>query len=181
MKISKRKKLDILFIFVVFLIIEVISLITYETVVLAQVNNKNTIGEQIVEGYENLSEEEKEVLYYINNYRKENGLEELKPFSDLQTIAKIKAEDLVNNNYFAHTSSMLGTPFEMLQSNGVEYEVAGENLAGNVNAQRAVEAWINSPSHKENILDTDYQYTGISVIDSPVYGKMFVQIFIGIE
>lgn len=180
MKISKRKKLDILFIFVVFLIIEVISLITYETVVLAQVNNKNTIGEQIAEGYEKLSEEEKEVLYYINNYRKENGLEELKPFSSLQAIAKIKAEDLVDNNYFAHTSSTLGTPFEMLQSNGVEYEVAGENLAGNINAIKAVEAWINSPSHKENILDKDYQYTGICVIDSPVYGKMFVQIFIGI-
>ena len=127
-----------------------------------------------------LSDDEQRTLDLINEYRKENNLSELKPFSDLQKVAGIKAEDLVNNKYFSHTSKNLGTPFEMLKDNGISYEIAGENLAGSTTPEKAVEAWINSPSHRENILEGRFEYTGIYVIESPVYGKMFVQLFIGI-
>ena len=127
-----------------------------------------------------LSKEEKETLNAINEYRRENGLSDLKAISKLQDVAKIKAEDIVENEYFSHNSENLGTPFEMLKDNGVRYKVAGENLAGSTTPEKAVNAWIDSPSHRDNILDEDYDYTGIYDIDSPVYGKIFVQIFLGV-
>ena len=54
-------------------------------------------------------------------------------------------------------------------------------MAGNISPEKAVEAWINSPTHKENILEERFAYTGISVVESPVYGRVFVQMFIGVE
>ena len=90
-----------------------------------------------------ISDEEQEVLNLINEYRKENGLEDLTIDEKLQEAAKIKAEDLVENNYFSHTSPTLGTPFELMKSQGIRYKIAGENLAGNISSQKAVEAWIN--------------------------------------
>ena len=68
----------------------------------------------------------------------------------------------------------------MLKNNGVTYKIAGENLAGSTTPEKAVEAWINSPSHRDNILEDRFEYTGIYVIESPVYGRIFVQLFIGI-
>ncbi|MCI8396589.1 MAG: hypothetical protein HFJ52_02695 [Clostridia bacterium] len=128
-----------------------------------------------------LNEEEEETLRLINKYRKENGLSELKTFAKLQEVAKLKAKDLVENEYFSHTSETLGTPFKMLQVNEIDYKIAGENLAGNTTPERAVESWKNSPSHNKNILDKKYDYTGICVIESPMYGKVFVELFIGID
>lgn len=128
-----------------------------------------------------LTEEEQETLDLINEYRKKNGLKPLKTFAKLEDMATLKANDIVENEYFSHTSEKLGTPFEMLKNNGISYEVAGENLAGNISPKKAVEAWINSPAHKANILDEEYEYTGIAVIESPIYGKVFTQIFLGLE
>ena len=108
-------------------------------------------------------------------------MKELKPYSKLREIAKLKAEDLVHNKYFAHVSPTLGTPFKMLKDNEIDYKIAGENLAGSTTPEKAVEAWIDSTSHRENILEDRYEYTGIYVIESPVYGKIFVQLFIGIS
>lgn len=127
-----------------------------------------------------LTAEEEEVLNLINEQRKEYGLSELQAYSELQRVAKIKAEDIVNNSYFSHTSPNYGTPFDLLKQEGVTYKVAGENLAGNETGIKAVNAWMNSPTHKSNILDKDYEYTGISVVDSPIYGKVYVQLFMGI-
>lgn len=181
MKISKRK-LGILFIFLAFIFIETISFATYQTAVLGERENNNKIKYEIEMKQEEviLSQEEQETLDLINEYREQNGLTKLKPIANLQKVAKLKAEDLVNNNYFAHNSPKLGTPFELMESQGVEYKIAGENLAGNITAKKAVEAWINSKSHRENILEEKFDYTGICVIDSEVYGKIFVQVFIGI-
>ena len=180
MKIS-TKKIDILIIFVIFILIETISLATYQNVLAAENDKENKIIEMksIIEQEEvELSEEE--TLDLINEYREQNGLNKLKPFSQLQEVAKLKARDLVINEYFSHISESLGTPFEMLKSNGITYKIAGENLAGNITLEKAVKAWINSTTHKENILEGRFEYTGVCVIESPVYGKVFVQLFIGL-
>lgn len=182
MKISKLKP-GILVIFTIFVLIEGISFATYQTVVLGQMEqNKISAMRVKLENDETvLNDYEQEALDLINEYREQYGLVKLKPYSELQAVAKLKAEDLVNSEYFAHTSPNLGTPFEMLADNGVSYKIAGENLAGNTTPERAVEAWMNSPLHRENILEGKFEYTGISVIDSPIYGKVFVQLFIGID
>lgn len=168
MKISKIK-IGILIIFVVVILIESISFATYQT--------KSNINEEVAL----LTQEEQETLKLINEYRVQNNLKELKPIAKLQEVAKLKAKDLVENNYFSHTSQNLGTPFEMLHNNEIDYKIAGENLAGNISPQKAVQAWINSPAHNENILDNQFEYTGICVIESKTYGKVFVQLFIGGE
>ena len=108
-------------------------------------------------------------------------MEDLKIYSKLQETAKIKAEDLEENNYFSHISPNFGVIANLLDKNGVYYKVAGENLAGNINSKKAIEAWINSESHRNNILDEQFTYTGISVVDSSIYGKIFVQMFIGLD
>ncbi len=182
MKISKGK-LGILFILLIFIAIESYSIATYQTAVLGEANEQNELKEEIkIEQREaQLTEKEDKTLKLINQYRKQNNLDELKPLANLQKVAKLKAEDLVNNNYFSHTSPNLGTPFEMLKQNRVKYKIAGENLAGNTTALKAVEAWINSPTHKENILEEKFEYTGICVTESPIYGNIYVELFIGIE
>jgi len=126
-----------------------------------------------------LSSDEQEVFNLINQQRTQNGLPALKIDDEVQNVARIKAGDMVNNNYFSHTSPTYGSPFDMLKSFGVSYKSAGENIAGNSTNSGAVNAWMNSSGHKANILSNNYNYTGIGVVSSPKYGKMYVQMFIG--
>ena len=86
---------------------------------------------------------------------------------------------MVDNNYFSHTSPTYGSPFDMLKSFKVSYKTAGENLAGNSSNSSTVTAWMNSSGHKANILNSSFNYTGIGVVSSPKYGKIYVQMFIG--
>ena len=126
-----------------------------------------------------MTSDEQEVFNLINKQRTANGITALKVNSEVQRVAKIKAQDMVNNSYFSHTSPTYGSPFEMLQSFKVPYKKAGENLAGNSSNTGAVNAWMNSSGHTANILNNSFNYTGIGVVSSPKYGKVYVQMFIG--
>jgi len=130
-------------------------------------------------GNSTLSSDELEVFNLINQQRTKNGLAALEIDDEVQNIARIKAKDMVDNNYFSHTSPTYGSPFDMLKKFGVSYKSAGENIAGNSSNSGAVNAWMNSEGHKANILSNNYNYTGIGVVSSPKYGKMYVQMFIG--
>lgn len=136
----------------------------------------NNTKQDTLSGY---SADEKELLSLINTQRKAYGLPELSFDSELQRVAKAKAQDLVANNYFSHTSPTYGSPFDMMKSFGITYKTAGENIAGNSSLSGAVDAWMNSTGHRENILNNAYNYTGIGIVDSPKYGKIIVQMFIG--
>ena len=127
----------------------------------------------------NMNSDEKEVFDLINKQRTNNGLAALKNDSEVQRVARIKAQDMVDNNYFSHTSPTYGSPFDMLKSFKISYKPAGENIAGNSSNSSAVTAWMNSSGHKANILNSNFNYTGIGVVSSPKYGKMYVQLFIG--
>lgn len=126
-----------------------------------------------------LSSDEKEVFDLINKQRTNNGLAALKMDSEALNVARIKAQDMVDNNYFSHTSPIYGSPFDMLKSFKVTYKTAGENIAGNSSNSGAVNAWMNSSGHKANILNSSFNYTGIGVVKSSKYGKIYVQIFLG--
>lgn len=103
----------------------------------------------------------------------------LKIDNELQKIARIKAQEMVDKNYFSHTSPTYGSPFDMMKSFGISYKSAGENIAGHSSNSGAVEAWMNSSGHRANILNSSFNYTGIGVVSSPKYGKIYVQMFIG--
>ena len=126
-----------------------------------------------------LTADEQEVFKLINAQRTAAGLSALKIDEELQNVARVKAKDMVDNNYFSHNSPTYGTPFNMIKNFGITYKAAGENIAGNSSNQGAVNAWMNSSGHKANILSNNYNYTGVAVVSSPTYGKVYVQMFIG--
>ena len=126
-----------------------------------------------------MNNDEKEVFDLINKQRAQNGLSPLKENSELQRVARIKAQDMVNNNYFSHTSPTYGSPFDMMKSFKISYNTAGENIAGNSSNSSAVTAWMNSPGHRANILNSSFNQTGIGVVTGSKYGKIYVQMFIG--
>lgn len=127
----------------------------------------------------NLTADEQAVFNLINTQRKNNGLAALKIDNEVQNVARIKAQDMVDNNYFSHNSPIYGSPFDMLKSFKVSYNTAGENIAGNSSNSDAVTAWMNSSGHKANILNSNFNYTGIGVVNGSKYGKIYVQMFIG--
>lgn len=119
------------------------------------------------------------VLTLINNAREENGLPKLQIDDLLNSTAIAKASDMVENNYFSHTSPTYGSPFEMMQNAGITYKVAGENIAGNSSVENAVKSWLASEEHKTNILSNAYNYIGIGIEPSDTYGYVIVVMFIG--
>jgi len=127
---------------------------------------------------DNKNETDEEKLFrLINEVRKQNGLAPLVLSNTLSKAANDKAADMVENNYFSHNSPVYGTPFEMMKMYGVNFSLAAENIAGNQSAAGAAFSWTNSEEHLANILNSDYTATGIGVCVSPVYGKIFVQLF----
>lgn len=146
-------------------------------------SSSNTSGNQTSTGSQTtdstMNSDEKEVLELINKQRTNNGLKPLQIDYEVQRMARIKAQDMVDNNYFAHESPIYGTPFNMLTSFKISYKTAGENIAGNSSNSGAVQAWMNSSGHKANILNSSFTYTGIGVVNSSKYGKVYVQVFIG--
>lgn len=139
-------------------------------------NNSSTQNNQTSS---TMTADEKEVYNLINKQRTNNGLKALTMDTGAQKVARVKAQDMVDNNYFSHNSPTYGSPFDMLKSFKVSYKTAGENIAGNSTNSGAVNAWMNSSGHKANILNSSFNYTGIGVVSSKKYGKVYVQIFIG--
>ena len=126
-----------------------------------------------------MTTDEKEVFDLINNQRTQNGLSALKLDTETLRVARIKAQDMVENNYFSHNSPTYGSPFQMLNSFKISYKTAGENIAGNSSNSSAVTAWMHSSGHRANILNSSFNYTGIGVVKSSKYGKVYVQMFLG--
>jgi len=141
--------------------------------------SNNTMNDNLNAANSGATAEEIELLKLINAERTKNGLSELKFDAELQRVARIKAQDLVDNNYFSHNSPTYGSPFDMMKSFGITYKAAGENIAGNPSLSGAVTAWMNSEGHRANILSNAYNYTGLGVVESSKYGKVMVQMFIG--
>lgn len=90
----------------------------------------------------------------------------------LQKAAQMKAEDMAKRGYFSHNTPDGKDPWHWLKINGVSYSAAGENLAMNfTNASDVVPAWMDSPKHKENIMNENYLLTGIGVAKGKFKGK----------
>jgi uncharacterized YkwD family protein len=125
-----------------------------------------------------LTNDEQEMLKLVNDARAQNNLEPLISDIELANVARIKSQDMIDNNYFSHNSPTYGSPFDMMKSFGIKYIKAGENIAGNQSVQKAHDALMNSPGHRQNILSPDYTHIGIGIKNGGQYGKMFTQMFI---
>lgn len=126
-----------------------------------------------------LSADEQKMLNKVNSERAKNGLAPLTANLKLTGVARLKAKDMIDKNYFSHTSPTYGSPFDMMRQFGISYRTAGENLAGAPSVDTAHTNLMNSSGHRANILNSSFKEVGIGVVDGGPYGKMFVQMFIG--
>jgi uncharacterized YkwD family protein len=128
-----------------------------------------------------LTAAEKLMIELVNQERSKQGLATLSVDLQLTAIARLKSEDLIVNEYFAHESVKYGSPFDMLKKFGVRYQIAGENLACNQTTELAHAALMKSPGHRENILKPSYTSIGIGIIEGGPCGTMYTQLFLGIN
>ena len=123
-----------------------------------------------------------QALLTLTNKNRENaGLLPLKDNTKLAQAAYLKAQDMLNNDYFSHNSPKGITPWFWIKKANYIYQYAGENLAiGFIDSEETFKAWINSPSHYANIINSRYQETGIAVLKGEFQGNntyVVVQMF----
>ena len=111
------------------------------------------------------------VLNQTNLERQNSGLPPLKFNSTLSESASKKANDMFSQNYWAHTSPNGTTPWDFFKAVGYQYSIAGENLARDFyDTESLMKGWMNSPTHKANIINPKYQEIGIGVVNGTLGG-----------
>ncbi|MCX6737375.1 MAG: CAP domain-containing protein, partial [Candidatus Parcubacteria bacterium] len=121
------------------------------------------------------------IVEMTNQTRAKEGLNTLKVNPELSAAAAAKADDMIKNGYFAHFSPTNVSPWFWIKQNGYNYKYAGENLAMNFSeTDQVINGWLNSPSHKANLLNNNYQDIGVAVLSGQVNGQnrvVVVQMF----
>ena len=138
--------------------------------------NQDTTGNTTVSS-SNLSYEQK-VVELVNVERQKAGLPALTLDSKISNVARAKSKDMAVNNYFAHQSPTYGSAGDMLNQFGIKWSAWGENIAyGQNTPEIVVNAWMNSPGHKANILSSNFGKIGVGyVVDSngrPYWTQVF--------
>src|ERR1035437_2575091 len=106
-----------------------------------------------------------------NGEREQNKLSDLKENSLLDKAANLKAQDMATKGYFAHVSPDGKQPWYWFDKAGYDYDYAGENLAVNfTDSQDVTTAWMNSPTHRANIVKQAYTEIGSGVAEGEYEG-----------
>ena len=124
-------------------------------------------------GYQ-LSASEQKMVDLVNQERAKAGVAALKVDPELSRVARIKSQDMKDNNYFSHTSPTYGSPFDMMKSFGIKYRAAGENIAKHSSVDSAHVGLMNSEGHRKNILNPNFTHIGIGIVDNRYYTQMFI-------
>lgn len=122
------------------------------------------------------------VLRLMNEQREKRGIAPLRGDLRLEAAAIDRMRHMEEEQFWAHTAPDGTPPFLWIAPRGYRFTAAGENLArGFDSAEMLVEAWMESPGHRANILRADYFDAGISVIDGyttgPGAGRSVVVLF----
>lgn len=119
-----------------------------------------------------------DVVHYVNIERAKIGVEPLEQDLLLNQLAIIKAQDMVNRQYFEHKSPYYGYPWDLATLFDYEYTSLGENIARNFQAPKdVVDAWMESPSHRENMLRETYINIGVGITGDGNGNYYWVQMF----
>jgi uncharacterized protein YkwD len=114
----------------------------------------------------------RDLLTGTNNERTAQNLRTLQLNDQLSQAAYLKAQDMFTHNYWAHTSPSGVEPWKWFGDVDYNYSVAGENLAKNYpSADSTINAWMKSPSHRENILNDKYVDVGFATVDGTLDGR----------
>lgn len=119
------------------------------------------------------------ILNRANAERSKVGMQPLKINNALNKLAESKSKEMVEKKYFSHQSPSYGTAFDMMRSHGINYNIAGENLAIDTSADNAHAAWMNSKVHKVNILNPNFTEIGIGICAKGNNSYIYTQMFIG--
>lgn len=107
-----------------------------------------------------------------NEERVRQQVPSLRPDTLLSAAALLKAQDMANRGYFAHVSPEGKEPWYWLDQVGYQYDYAGENLAMNFSdSEEVTAAWMNSPSHRANIVKSEYTEVGTGVATGTYDGR----------
>lgn len=110
-----------------------------------------------------LTLDEKKAIDLVNADRAKNGLKPLKINMDLVLLARNYSQDMANRGFFSHYNPEGQSPFDRMRAAGISFSYAGENLAINQSVTGAETAFMNSPGHRANILNTNYTEIGIGI------------------
>ncbi len=128
---------------------------------------------------DNLSAMEEQMVQLVNSERSKAGAPALKANADLANMARVKSQDMINNGYFSHNSPTYGSPFDMMNTFGISFRTAGENIAMNQSVEAAHASLMNSDGHRANILNPAFTQIGIGIV-SDGHGNLYItQEFIG--
>ncbi|MEI7690011.1 MAG: CvpA family protein [bacterium] len=123
------------------------------------------------------AQSEEKMLVLLNIERKNHNLKPLTMDEKLRKVARAHSTDMFKRGYFAHNTPEGLTPFNRMDSAGIEYLQAGENLALAPDVEIAHNGLMNSPGHRANILTAEFNKVGLGCMDGGMYGKMFSQEF----
>ena len=123
---------------------------------------------------------QQQVLELVNVERTKRGLSALTLDSKLSSVSTKKSQDMIDKNYFNHTSPTYGSPFDMMKKFGISYRTAGENIAkGQRTPQEVMNAWMNSSGHRANILNANFTKLGVGIAKDSNGRLYWTQMFIG--
>lgn len=114
----------------------------------------------------------KSVIQLVNKERFSQGLNVVAENSLLSGAAREKINNMIEKNYFAHTSPGGLSPWHWIEKSGYDYQYAGENLAINfTNTEDQHKAWMTSATHRKNILNSGYKEIGVAVAEGKLEGR----------
>jgi uncharacterized protein YkwD len=121
------------------------------------------------------------LLENTNIARQKNNLPPLIYNKQLSDAAYAKAQDMLRKDYWAHYSPDGKTPWDFILATKYQYQYAGENLAKNfLFSQNVVDAWMQSPTHRENMLRREFTEVGFAIVNGSLQGEpttLVVQMF----
>lgn len=121
---------------------------------------------------------EKQMLDMVNIEREKVGVKPLANNSLLRNVARAQSRDMLAKGYFAHTSPEGVTLLMRLNNANVKFVAAAENIALAPTIDLAEVGLMNSPKHRDNILNPSFTEIGIGVLDAGKYGLMVNQTFV---
>lgn len=111
------------------------------------------------------------IVELTNDERADNNLPALKRNSVLDEAAKMKAQDMAKNEYFAHYSPTGVSPWHWFAEANYNFIHAGENLAIHfTDSSDVVDAWMESPTHRANIVNANYKEIGVGTAEGTYQG-----------
>ena len=141
-------------------------LLIFVLLILSLVSPWNYLNNKQILGYAtNISSDG--LLNETNIQRNKTGAKQLTISPRLNEAAQAKAQDMVNRNYWSHQTPDQQEPWAFITATGYTFQKAGENLAyGFNNNGQVVAGWMNSPTHKMNMLDKAFDEVGFGVANA---------------